>query len=389
MQKNFKLSSRIAVAGLALAAFAPSLSAAPLTAIGVDRIPSIIKIGPTLEQIRNLNRIDDKAGALGAGFTGRALSDLETVRGGYRKRYENCDIYSSDATGAHEVHGDIRAKYNAKGGPNSDLGLPATDETGAPDGIGRYNHFSTNGSIYWQPNPGPMEVHGGIRGAWATQGWERGWLGYPTTDERVVGPSQWVSEFQNGVVYWDQNGQQGMPVAGLSRDRLAAAVRRLFEASKGDGDLKVGSLGISAVSDTGYGFWESRNRLVTFHIHGWYDNGWLPDTDYDMDLRLLFSAPRHADGSRSLMVSLDHWYIHTSGLGNGKLLRGLRDGVLKLFSTPMALGDIPADVEVLSVKVMPDGAFNIYVKPNVANGFNLGNLRRFFIQQKLDQFVDG
>ncbi len=388
MQNSFKLSSRIAIAGLTLAALAPSLSAAPLVAIGVDKVPAAIRFGFT-EAALGLSAINSKAAGLGSGFTGREISALETVKGGYRKRYENCDIYYSNATDAHEVHGDIRAKYNAKGGPNSDLGLPITDETGTPDGQGRYNHFYTNGSIYWHPNTGPMEVHGGIRWAWSGQGWELGPLGYPTTDERVVGASQWVSEFQNGVVYWDSAGQKGTPVAGLSRDRLAAAVRRLFEQSKGDGDLKVGSLGISAVSDTGYGFWESRNRLVTFHIHGWYDNGWLPDTDYDMDLRLLFAADRHGDGSRSLSVRLDHWYIHTSGLGNGKLLRGLKDGVLKLFTTPLALGDIPADVEVLAVKVMKDGALNIYVKPNVSNGFDLGNLRRYFIQQKLDQFVDG
>jgi hypothetical protein len=40
-----------------------------------------------------------------------------------------------------------------------------------------------NGSIYWTPHTGPMIVHGSIRDVWATLGWERGYLGYPVTDQ--------------------------------------------------------------------------------------------------------------------------------------------------------------------------------------------------------------
>ena len=201
-----------------------------------------------------------------------------------------------------------------------------TDETGTRTVFGRYNHFYVNGSIYWHPNTGPMEVHGGIRSDWATQGWERRPLGYPTTDERTVGPSQWVSEFQNGVIYFEGNGAVPTVNAGLSRDQMASAVRSIFEANKGDGDLKVGSCSISDVTDTGYGFWQSRNRLVTFHFHGWHDNGWLPDTDYDMDLQLLFQAIPQNDGGMHLTVSLTHWHIHTSGIvGSDDLLNGLKE----------------------------------------------------------------
>lgn len=84
-----------------------------------------------------------------------------------------------------EVHGVIRARYLALGGEASILGYPTTDETAAPDGTGRYNHFQA-GSIYWTPRTGAHEVHGLIRDMWAAAGWERDpTLGYPLTDELV------------------------------------------------------------------------------------------------------------------------------------------------------------------------------------------------------------
>jgi uncharacterized protein with LGFP repeats len=89
------------------------------------------------------------------------------------------------SSSAREVHGAIRAKYLALGAEASVLGYPTTDETGTPDGLGRFNHFE-GGSIYWTPNTGAWEVHGLIRGYWAANGWERNTnLGYPITDELI------------------------------------------------------------------------------------------------------------------------------------------------------------------------------------------------------------
>ncbi|MFD6860232.1 hypothetical protein ACFWCF_23215 [Rhodococcus sp. NPDC060090] len=31
-------------------------------------------------------------------------------------------------------------------------GYPITDEWRPPDGVGRFNHFEKNSSIYWNPN---------------------------------------------------------------------------------------------------------------------------------------------------------------------------------------------------------------------------------------------
>lgn len=89
------------------------------------------------------------------------------------------------AAGAFEVHGEIGVHYRALGGSGSVLGYPTTDETGTPDGMGRYNHFQA-GSIYWTPGTGAHEVHGLIRSFWAAGGWERNnALGYPISDELI------------------------------------------------------------------------------------------------------------------------------------------------------------------------------------------------------------
>ena len=92
------------------------------------------------------------------------------------------------SAGAYEVHGAIRDKYLALGAEASILGYPRTDESGTPDGVGRFNHFQ-GGSIYWTPGTSAHEVHGLIRGLWSSLGWETNpQLGYPVSDELIPDP---------------------------------------------------------------------------------------------------------------------------------------------------------------------------------------------------------
>ena len=112
-------------------------------------------------------------------------------------------IYWTSSTGAWSIHGAIRGKYLALGGPTSFLGYPITDETGTPDGVGRFNHFSSadgyGASIYWTPSTGAWSIHGTIRSKWASMGWERSCLGYPVSDEFAI-PGGRQSNLQRGVI---------------------------------------------------------------------------------------------------------------------------------------------------------------------------------------------
>ena len=97
---------------------------------------------------------------------------------------------------------DIDVKYAALGGPAGWLGPATTAELVAPDGIGHYRHYRS-GSIYWSPASGAHEVHGLIRDRWASLGWERSFLGYPLTDETMT-PDRIgrYNHFQGGSIYW-------------------------------------------------------------------------------------------------------------------------------------------------------------------------------------------
>jgi LGFP repeat len=82
------------------------------------------------------------------------------------------------------------------------MGYPVTDETATPDGIGRFNHFENGGSIYWTPDTGANAVWGEIRKRWESLGWERSYLGYPTSDEVDFPEGGRANTFQNGGIYW-------------------------------------------------------------------------------------------------------------------------------------------------------------------------------------------
>ena len=130
--------------------------------------------------------------------------DVPGVPGARMQYFAGGDIFWSGPTGAHEVHGLILFEYaNTLGGAQT-YGLPTTDETTAPDRVGRFNHFQ-GGSIYWTPVTGAHEVHGAIREAWAGTGYEHGPLGYPTTDEFGMAGGR-GGDFQHGYIWWTATG---------------------------------------------------------------------------------------------------------------------------------------------------------------------------------------
>ncbi|MEJ7595482.1 MAG: hypothetical protein WKF77_28535 [Planctomycetaceae bacterium] len=72
-------------------------------------------------------------------------------------RFQGGMIYSTPATGAHEIHGDILGKWESLGFERSFLGYPKTDEIDFPEG-GRVSAFE-RGTIYWWPDTGAIELN--------------------------------------------------------------------------------------------------------------------------------------------------------------------------------------------------------------------------------------
>jgi hypothetical protein len=152
--------------------------------------------------------INAKHQALGgnAGFLGAPTTPVTVCPDGkgYFRHFKGGSIYWHPWAGAHEVHGLIRAKWAKLGWERSFLGYPTTDETKGREleSRGRYNHFQ-GGSIYWHPDTGAFEVHGAIRVKYLELGAENSFLGYPTTDETTTpdGIGRF-NHFQAGSIYW-------------------------------------------------------------------------------------------------------------------------------------------------------------------------------------------
>lgn len=153
--------------------------------------------------------IGDKYAKLGGdkGALGPAISDEAAApNGGRFNAFKNGLIYWHPKVGAFAVQGAIAGKWDASGRTN--FGYPYTDETSTPDGRGRYNHFramhlpgTPEASIYWTSQTNAHAIYGDIRKKWASIGWERSPLGYPTSDEIQDGAYRRVN-FEHGHIRW-------------------------------------------------------------------------------------------------------------------------------------------------------------------------------------------
>lgn len=158
-----------------------------------------------------IGAIRDKWLAMGGegGAFGAAL-DVErpTFDGvGRAQEFKGGTISWHPEIGAFATWGAIRGRWLAIG--REQYGYLTTDELGCPDGRGRFNHYRAmhladhpDASIYWTPETGAQEVYGAIRAKWSGLGWERGWLGYPTSGEVDVPDGGRVATFEHGAMYW-------------------------------------------------------------------------------------------------------------------------------------------------------------------------------------------
>jgi hypothetical protein len=149
-------------------------------------------------------------------------SDEQPVPNGRCSHFDGGDIYWKAGTGAFEVHGAIRDRWNALGGPSSFIGYP-TCETSVMNGqseVGRYNTFeggtrtANNGSfptgqarIYWSAATGAFEIYGDIRAKYLDSGGPSGTFGFLTSGETDSPGGGRYNAFQNGFIIWHVTGQ--------------------------------------------------------------------------------------------------------------------------------------------------------------------------------------
>jgi uncharacterized protein with LGFP repeats len=132
-------------------------------------------------------------GALGCPTT----DTIVNADGSRYNDFQHGTIVWSPWHGAHELHGDLWDKWNSLGRP-SFLGNPSTDVYVTFKQTGRFVNFD-NGAIFTN-GTGAHEVHGDIYARWASMGYELGALGYPTSDEIDAPGGDAISYFQGGEI---------------------------------------------------------------------------------------------------------------------------------------------------------------------------------------------
>lgn len=396
---------RAAVAAARLPPIHPPLFKPPRNAT-LHRFEDSVELVSDLRVRVELLAGEQAVAAKAADLTPRGLPGAPTSgyrflgQGRYMRRYEGADIYYSPLTGAHEVHGDIRAKYNAIGGPFGALGLPKTDELNTLRG--KFNDFEF-GSIYWTPDTGPMAVLGANRDQWLTQFGE---LGYPVADQSgtLASPEQ-RALFENGGVFSKGPVAARALVARVTPQRLACFVRAgldaLFQGMdstlqvgllSADLDLGIeGPIGVLHVSDWGYGFWTSEPRRVTYDIHGFNSTGTPgPDPTFRLEMTLEFALLRlqpEEPAAKMVTMALKRLGIHTSGIGHDLLADliggGFREAPGGPFVPRRIPQAIPAEARVMGLVTTPQGGLDFLVEPSIPDPAS-GVARRDMVQAALD-----
>ena len=137
-----------------------------------------------------------------------------------------------------------------------------------------------------------------MRQTWAEQGWERGALGYPVSDQhtpRGLTPDDhprvsWTV-FENGAVVATADGRAVARAAVISPDDMRRVIRRFFDQAFTASPDNVGlhaPVEIVDVSGWSHGFWDASPRVTTFALHGFHDNGLWADTDFKILVGLTF-----------------------------------------------------------------------------------------------------
>lgn len=385
----------------------------------------LFPIRAILEELRDAEAaIAEKARSLG-NLAANPQGDMKPVDGGFMRSFADCDIYYSAATGAHELHGDIRRKYRQVSGPTR-LGLPTTDETSCPDGAGRYNHFAKSASIYWAPTTGPFYVRGGVRFRWASSGWEAGPMGYPVRDEEGMGglyPSdnpdmQW-SHFQHGMIFRHGTEAQFALAATASmtqiKDAIQSAISKRLPARTYDvGWISVtvrpGLYGVDFVrtDDWGYGFNGSTPRQLRLKVRGFVSLPIVSDPTFEIDLGLRFATTWQTTGftfptSKTVIAILSYLKISVRGVASDMIYDAIHEGVKGAFSPGQGRPDLPegsmflatvptganqrgsGNLDFLDVMLQADGSLSVFVNPLPAIP---GAIRRLVAQSALDSALE-
>ena len=215
--------------------------------------------------------------ALGAnGWIGAATSGVQaSTKGGVFQSFEHGVGYWSPATGAQFVGEPVLSAWGAYGYQTGSMGYP---RSGGVVGVGGSRHQIFEGGIaYWRPGGRVSFIHGSILNAWAAAGWERSWLGLPTSNETASTKGGVFQRFERGVAYWSPaTGAQfvGEPV-------LSAWGAYGYQTGSMGYPRSGGVTGVGGsrhqIFEGGIAYWRPGGRVSFIHgsiLNAWAASGW-------------------------------------------------------------------------------------------------------------------
>ena len=215
--------------------------------------------------------------ALGVnGWIGAATSGVQaSTKGGVFQRFEHGVGYWSPATGAQFVGEPVLSAWGGYGYQTGSMGYP---RSGGVVGIDGSRHQIFEGGIaYWRPGGRVSFIHGSILSAWAASGWERSWLGLPTSNEAASTKGGVFQRFEHGVGYWSPaTGAQfvGEPV-------LSAWGGYGYQTGSMGYPRSGGVVGIDGsrhqIFEGGIAYWRPGGRVSFIHgsiLSAWAASGW-------------------------------------------------------------------------------------------------------------------
>ncbi|MFJ6002737.1 GH25 family lysozyme [Arthrobacter sp. NPDC092385] len=122
--------------------------------------------------------------------------------GGCYQNFQNGQIHKSPTTGTYPTYGTIASAWGNSGWENGVLGYPTSGEICGLTGGGCYQNFQ-NGQIHWSPTTGASATRGVFNTAWGQTRWEAGSLGYPTGNQACgLTGGGCYQDFQGGQIHW-------------------------------------------------------------------------------------------------------------------------------------------------------------------------------------------
>ncbi|GHE10654.1 LGFP repeat-containing protein [Klenkia taihuensis] len=166
--------------------------------------------GPAYAVPKAVDAAWQRSGGASGPFGLPAANSFETTSGGggIVQYFQGGTIYAGAATGGYGVRGETLAAWGRTGYEYGPLGMPTGDEVALAGGT--YAPFQ-GGAVYWSPGGGAHAIRGAIYSAWASNGYEAGRLGFPTSDQYAVSGGVRM-DFQGGTITLASNGQTTVTV---------------------------------------------------------------------------------------------------------------------------------------------------------------------------------